>query len=139
MDGLSVCVIDDDLAVRRGLTRLLETCGYRVEAYASPREFLRDATLSNFDCILMDVRMPGLTGFDLYDRLTTAGCRVPVIFITGHADADMAGRALRSESVKVLVKPFDEQALFDAIRHAVETARRTGHSTGPNTGVAAQE
>jgi FixJ family two-component response regulator len=138
MDVLSVCVIDDDLAVRRGITRLLEISGYRVEAYASPLAFLQDATLSNFDCLLMDVRMPGFTGFDLYDRLTSAGCSVPVIFITGHADANMAGHAVRSESVKVLVKPFDEQALFDAIRQAVETARRAGHSTGPNTGMAAQ-
>jgi len=138
MDVLSVCVIDDDLAVRRGITRLLEISGYRVEAYASPLEFLQDATLSNFDCLLMDVRMPGFTGFDLYDRLTSAGCSVPVIFITGHADANMAGHAVRSESVKVLVKPFDEQALFDAIRQAVETARRAGHSTGPNRGMAAQ-
>jgi FixJ family two-component response regulator len=122
MDGLSVCLIDDDLAVRRGLTRLLEVCGYRVESYASPREFLQDAAISNFDCLLMDVRMPGFTGFDLYDRLTSMGCRVPVIFITGHADANTAGHAVRSESVKVLVKPFDEQALFDAIREAVEAA-----------------
>ncbi len=122
MDGLSVCLIDDDLAVRRGLTRLLEGCGYRVEAYASPAEFLRDATLGNFDCLLIDVRMPGLTGFDLYDRLTSAGCSVPVIFITGHAEAYTAGHAVRSESVTVLVKPFDEQVLFDAIRQGVEQA-----------------
>ena len=138
MGVLSVCLIDDDLAVRRGITRLLEICGYRVEAYESPLQFLQNATLSNFDCLLVDVRMPGFTGFDLYDRLTSAGCTVPVIFITGHADAIVAAHAVRSESVRVLVKPFDEQALFDAIRQAVETARRTGNSTGPNTGKAAQ-
>jgi two-component system response regulator FixJ len=125
MDVLSVCVIDDDLAVRRGITRLLEISGYRVEAYASPLAFLQDATLSNFDCLLMDVRMPGFTGFDLYDRLTSAGCSVPVIFITGHADASMAGHAIRSGSINMLVKPFDEEALFGAIRQATTGRIRT--------------
>jgi FixJ family two-component response regulator len=124
MDGLTVGVIDDDLAVRRGLTRLLEVCGYRVETYASPHEFLRRATHSHLDCILLDVRMPGLTGFELYDRLSSAGSRVPVIFITGHADADTAGHATRSGSVTVLIKPFNEEALFAAIREAT-TAGRT--------------
>jgi FixJ family two-component response regulator len=115
MDGLTICVIDDDLAVRRGLTRLLEVCGYRVETYGSPREFLRQGTHSHFDCILLDVRMPGLTGFELYDRLSSAGSRVPVIFITGHAT--------RSGSVTVLIKPFDEEALFAAIREATAAGR----------------
>jgi FixJ family two-component response regulator len=123
MDGLTICVIDDDLAVRRGLTRLLEVCGYRVETYGSPREFLRQGTHSHFDCILLDVRMPGLTGFELYDRLSSAGSRVPVIFITGHADADTAGHATRSGSVTVLIKPFDEEALFAAIREATAAGR----------------
>jgi FixJ family two-component response regulator len=124
MDVLTVCVIDDDPAVRRGLTRLLEVCGYRVETYGSPREFLRQGTHSHFDCILLDVRMPELTGFELYDRLSSAGSRVPVIFITGHADADMAGHATRSGSVTVLIIPFNDEALFAAIREAT-TAGRT--------------
>ena len=123
MSVLTVCVIDDDLAVRRGLTRLLEACGHRVEVYGSPRAFLQDATLSNFDCILMDVRMPELTGFELYDVMTSAGCSVPIIFITGHADASMAGHAIRSGSINVLAKPFDEDALFAAIRQAINAGR----------------
>src|SRR5258705_2137600 len=121
MDVLPFCVIDDDPAVRRGLTRLLEVCGYRVETYGSPREFLRQGAHHHFDCILLDVRMPGLTGFELYDRLNSSGSSVPVIFITGHADAEIAGHATRSGSVTVLIKPFDEDALFAAIRAATRS------------------
>jgi FixJ family two-component response regulator len=119
---MTIGLIDDDIAVRRGLTRLLEACGHRVIAYASAGEFLAQAPLDTFNCILLDVRMPELTGFDLFDRLTRNGCTVPIIFITGHGDAAMGKYAMQRGSIAVLAKPFDEETLIAAINEAVEKA-----------------
>ena len=115
-------MIDDDFAVRRGLTRLLEACGHSVESYESAGEFLRQANTHALGCILLDVRMPELTGFDLYDRLTGGGCTVPIVFITGHGDAVIGRYAALGESITLLVKPFDEAAMLTAISEAIRKA-----------------
>jgi FixJ family two-component response regulator len=119
---MRIGLVDDDLAVRRGLTRLIEACGHRIEAYASASEFLQEATLDGFDCLLLDVRMPELTGFDLFERLARRGCLVPIIFITGHGDAALGQYAVRRGSIAVLAKPIDEETLLAAIDDAVEKA-----------------
>lgn len=121
---MTIGLVDDDPAVRRGLTRLLAACGHCIETYGSASEFLQDAALDSFDCLLLDVRMPGLTGFDLFERLARRGCTVPIIFITGHGDAALGKYAVRRGSIAVLAKPIDEETLLAAIDDAVEKGGR---------------
>jgi|SRR5215471_1537409 len=116
MDRTTIGVIDDDAAVRRGLERLLGACGYNVETYESAREFLDHAGMNTADCILLDVRMPGMTGFELHRRLTRDRYQLPTIFITAHAAPGAPGCAVP----RMLSKPFDEDALLDAIQGALQ-------------------
>jgi FixJ family two-component response regulator len=125
MDGTTIGLIDDDLAVRRGLTHLLEACGYRVDAYESGTEFLRRGALETIDCLLLDVRLRELTGFDVRDRLRRRGCTVPIIFITGHCDARIGENRVFREPTTILVKPFDEDVLLAAIHHALQKGGRS--------------
>lgn len=129
MAGETIGLIDDDRAVRRGLTRLLEACGYRVEAFESADAFLQEQPVTAIDCLLLDLRLPGTTGLDLYDRLALRGCQLPIIFITGHAAALMGtgGRA----PLAVLAKPFAEDALLAAIEAAMAGAPRHPAPTLP--------
>jgi len=117
---MTIGLVDDDPAVRRGLTRLLQACGHRVSAYESGGAFLQQSGDTAFDCLLLDVRMPGMTGLDLYERIRSDGSTVPTIFITGHGDADLEKYALRRGSVAVLSKPIDEDTLLAAINTAVQ-------------------
>ena len=118
MDRTTIGVIDDDAAVRRGLERLLGACGYNVETYESAREFLDHAGMNTADCILLDVRMPGMTGFELHRRLTRDRYQLPTIFITAHAGPGAHG--CPSPLPRMLTKPFDEDALLDAIQGALQ-------------------
>jgi FixJ family two-component response regulator len=116
---ITVFVVDDDLSVRRGLERLLRSCGYRVATFASAREFLADGKADGPSCLLLDVRMPGQSGLDLHEVLVADRHQVPVVFITGHGDVPMATRAMKSGAVSFLAKPFDDRALLDAVQQAV--------------------
>jgi FixJ family two-component response regulator len=124
----TVVIVDDDPSVRRSLERLLRAAGYRIEAFSSTREFLNHGNYDHPDCLVLDVRMPGQNGVDLYEVLVAAGHDVPVIFITGHVDLPMAERALKAGAVQMLSKPFEDEALLDAIRHATGR-RRQRHRT----------
>jgi FixJ family two-component response regulator len=126
----TVFVVDDDLSVRRGLERLLRSDGYRVETFASAREFLERADLHGPGCLVVDVRMPGASGLDLQRALTAAGHDTPVIFITGHGDVSLASRAMAAGAVEFLAKPFDDEALLDAVRQALVRARQGTPTTG---------
>jgi FixJ family two-component response regulator len=129
----TVFVVDDDPSVRRGLERLLRSAGYRAETFASAREFLQRGVPDVGGCLVLDVRMPGQGGLELYDVLTTAGHSIPVIFITGHGDIPMAVRAIKAGAVDFLPKPFDDEALLEAVRQAL--ARSTVRaSEGGNQG-----
>ena len=111
--------MDDDPSVRRGLERLLRSAGYRAETFASAREFLQRGDPNGGGCLVLDVRMPGQSGLELYDVLAAAGHSIPVIFITGHGDIPMAVRAIKAGAVDFLTKPFDDEALLEAVRQAL--------------------
>jgi FixJ family two-component response regulator len=114
MGDATVGVIDDDQAVRRGLVRMLTACGFLVEAYESATEFLQQATPDAVDCLLVDVRMPEMTGFEFREHLTQRGYDLPIIFITGDDDT-VASEASQRDGIRILVKPFDEDSLLAAI------------------------
>ncbi|HSF04692.1 MAG TPA: response regulator [Methylomirabilota bacterium] len=120
----TIVVVDDDVSVRRGLARLLRSAGYRAETFASAPEFLERGAGDDPACLVLDVRMPGLSGFDLHEVLVGEGLDVPVVFITGHADGPMAVRAVKPDGADILAKPFDGQALLDAVEQALTRAGR---------------
>ncbi len=114
-----VFVVDDDPAVRKSLTRLLSSAGYAVEAFASARGFLAREPYAGPCCLVLDVRMPGLTGLDLQETLATAGRRMSTVFVTGHADVPMSVKAMKGGAVDLLTKPVDAQDLLAAIERCV--------------------
>jgi FixJ family two-component response regulator len=124
-----VAIVDDDLSVRRGLERLLRSAGYRVEAFASAREFFARAGSLRLGCLVLDVSMPGQSGLHLHDALVAGGYQIPVIFITGHGDVATAARAMKAGAAEFLSKPFDDQVLLRAVEQATgKRDRRRGDS-----------
>jgi len=115
----TVCVVDDDVSVRRGLERLLRSAGYRVLTFGSAREFLERAEGARPSCLILDIRMPGQNGLDLHETLAASGRDMPVIFITGNGDIPMAVRAMKAGAVDFLAKPFDDRELLDAVSSAI--------------------
>lgn len=113
-----VYVVDDDLSVRGALCSLIRSVGLRVEVFASAQEFLGHARHDAPACLVLDVRMPGLSGLDLQRELTKAGDPIPIIFITGHGDIAMSVGAMKAGAIEFLPKPFRDQDLLDAITHA---------------------
>jgi FixJ family two-component response regulator len=114
-----VFVVDDDASVRKSLSRLISAAGYRVEAYASPGEFLARQLEPGPSCLVLDVRMPGVTGLDLQQTLASAVHEIPIIFITGHGDIPMTVKAMKAGAVDFLSKPFAGKDLLEAIQRAV--------------------
>ena len=114
-----VFIVDDDPSVRKSLKRLLASAGYGVEAFASAREFLARERYTGPCCLVLDVRMPGLTGLDLQEALTATGRRMSVVFITGHGDVSMSVRAMKSGAIDFLTKPVDAKDLLKAIQRCV--------------------
>ena len=114
-----VFVVDDDTSVRKSLTRLISEAGYQVQAFASPREFLARKPTAGPSCLVLDVRMPGITGLELQQTLARAVHEIPIIFITGHGDIPMSVKAMKAGAVDFLPKPFAAKDLLDAIRRAV--------------------
>ena len=114
-----VFVVDDDASVRKSLSRLASAAGYRVQAYASPREFLARRPEPGPSCLVLDVRMPGVTGLDLQQTLASAVHEIPIIFITGHGDIPTTVKAMKAGAVDFLSKPFAGKDLLDAIQRAV--------------------
>lgn len=121
---VSVCIIDDDESVRVALTDLLESAGLHAEAFASGSGFLEsppDDHLPN--CLILDVRLPEISGLEFQTELSAAGIEIPIIFITGHGDIPMSVQAMKAGAVDFLAKPFRDQDLLDAIHRAVERDR----------------
>jgi FixJ family two-component response regulator len=114
-----VFVVDDDPSVRKSLTRLIGSAGYAVEAFASAREFLARERYPGSSCLVLDVRMPGLTGLDLQEALAGAGRRMSIVFVTGHGDISMSVKAMKGGAVDFLTKPVDDTDLLAAIEQAV--------------------
>jgi RNA polymerase sigma factor (sigma-70 family) len=115
----TVFVVDDDQAMRNSLKWLIESVGMRVETYASADDFMRHYYPGRAGCLLLDVRMPGMSGLDLQDHLARESIRIPVIIITGHGDVPMAVRAMKSGAVDFIEKPFNDELLLDSIRNAL--------------------
>jgi len=114
-----VFVVDDDASVRKSLTRVITSAGYTVDVFASAQEFLACPRPAGPSCLVLDVRMPGVTGLDLQKTLADAVHRIPVVFVTGHGDISMSVNALKEGAVDFLTKPFDRKALLDAIARAL--------------------
>jgi FixJ family two-component response regulator len=115
-----VCVVDDDESIRDALKSLLRSVGLRVETFASAQEFLQRRRADLPGCLVLDVRLPGLSGLDLQRELADAEGSLPIIFLTGHGDIPMTVRAMKAGAVEFLTKPFREQDLLDAIDQAIE-------------------
>jgi FixJ family two-component response regulator len=114
-----VCVVDDDAPLRRALQRLLRAVGFDVETFESAEQFLAAEHASPPDCLVLDIRLGALSGFDLHDRLRASGISAPVIFITGHDDAATREQARKIAAAGYIRKPFDETSLISAIEAAI--------------------
>jgi two-component system, LuxR family, response regulator FixJ len=121
----SVFVVDDDDAVRSSLRLLLKSVGLSATVFASAQEFLTRYTPDQPGCLLLDVRMPGMSGLELQDYLNVHGATIPVIFITGHGDVPMAVEAMQHGAFDFLQKPFRDQDLLDRVQRALEKDRAT--------------
>jgi FixJ family two-component response regulator len=119
----TVFVVDDDPAVREAVGGLLRSIGMQPQPFASAGEFLAAKPPATPSCVILDVRMPGLSGLDCQQRIAEAGFRIPVIFMTGHADVPMSVRAMKAGAVEFLTKPFRDQDLIDAVNQALERDR----------------
>jgi FixJ family two-component response regulator len=122
-----VFIVDDDLSVRKSLARLLRAAGFDVETFASASEFLARPRYDGPSCLVLDVRMPGLTGLNLQETLATAGQRLSIVFITGYPDVRDQVRAMKGGAIDFLSKPVNEKDLLDAIERAVTESRGAEH------------
>ena len=123
-DGAAtVFIIDDDAGIRVAIEGLLKSVGLRSECFATPQEFLARRHPNGPSCLVLDVRLPGVSGLDVQRQLAEMGVHLPVIFITGHGDIPMTVRAMKSGAVEFLTKPFREQDLLDAIQRALDMDR----------------
>ena len=118
-----VFVVDDDASIRDSLRRLITSVGFKVEVFPSARAFLGARRPEVAGCLVLDVRLPGLSGLDLQRELAATNAELPIIFLTGHGDIPMSVRAMKAGAVEFLTKPFREQELLDAIRSAIERDR----------------
>jgi FixJ family two-component response regulator len=119
-----VFVIDDDLSMRRALTNLIQSVGLKVEVFGSATELLKNELPEVASCLVLDIRLPGLSGLDLQAELAKANIRIPIIFITGHGDIPMTVRAMKGGAVDFLTKPFRDQDLLDAVIGAINKDRK---------------
>jgi FixJ family two-component response regulator len=118
-----VFVIDDDELVRTAIQGMLKSVGLRCDTFGTPQEFLRNKRTEGPSCLILDVRLPGISGLDVQRELADAGIRIPIIFITGHGDIPMSVKAMKSGAVEFLTKPFRDQDLLDAIHQALDRDR----------------
>jgi FixJ family two-component response regulator len=121
--GPIVFVVDDDQGVRDALRRLLMSVGLAVEVFPSAQAFLGSPRRHAPGCLVLDVRLPGLSGLDLQQELAKSEATLPIIFLTGHGDIPMSVQAMKAGAVEFLTKPFRQQDLLDAIRHAIQRDR----------------
>jgi FixJ family two-component response regulator len=117
----SVAIVDDDDSLRSAIQDLLEAIGVPAQAFASAEEFLNSGQHHHTTCLITDIRMPGMSGLELQTKLNLDGCRIPTIFITAHGDEKMRMQALRAGAVEFLSKPFNDEALIESVRAALET------------------
>jgi FixJ family two-component response regulator len=119
-----VAIVDDDDLMRSALQGLLKSVGLPARAFASSEEFLDSGQQHQAACLIADIRMPGISGLELQARLNADHCRIPTIFITAHGDEKMRMQALRAGAVEFMAKPFDDEALLESVRAALESIAR---------------
>ena len=119
-----VFIVDDDASVRHSIQDLLSSMSVESEAFATPKEFLNHKSFDRPSCLVLDVRLPGMSGLDFQRTLNEAGLSLPIIFITGHGDVPMSVRAMKSGAVEFLLKPFRTQDLLDAIQQALDRDKK---------------
>jgi FixJ family two-component response regulator len=119
-----VAIVDDDDLMRSSTEGLLKAAGLAARAFASAEEFLNSGQQHHIACLITDIRMPGMSGLELQARLNAEGCKFPIIFITAHDDAKFRTQALRAGAVEFLAKPFDDEALIESVKAALESGIR---------------
>ena|SRR5215471_3937021 len=115
-----ISIVDDDVALRNSLDDLIRSNGFRTQGFASAEEFMGSNQARDTACLILDVRMPGMSGLDLQRQIVATNWRIPIIFVTAHANDDARARALRGGAVAFLYKPFREEELLDAIGAALK-------------------
>jgi FixJ family two-component response regulator len=116
-----VVVVDDDDSIRSAVQDLLDAVGLLARGFASAEEFLRSGKQQETACLIADIRMPGMSGLELQAQLNAERCRIPIIFITAHGDEKMRMQALRAGAVEFMAKPFNDEALLESVRAALES------------------
>ena len=119
-----VFIVDDDSSVRRSLERLVRSVGLTAKSFASAKEFLQTGHGKETGCLVLDMRMPEVSGLELQEKMTRAGILLPIIFISGHATVPMSVRAMKAGALDFLQKPFDEQDLLEAVYRALDRCRQ---------------
>jgi FixJ family two-component response regulator len=119
----TIFVVDDDASMREALKNLLRSVGLEVQTFSSAQEFLSSERSKAAGCLVLDVRLPGLSGLDLQRELAQANVQIPIVFITAHGDIQMSVRAMKAGAVEFLTKPFRDQDLLDAVRQAIDRDR----------------
>jgi FixJ family two-component response regulator len=119
-----IYVVDDDQSVRESLSSLFRSVGYHVEVFGSTADFMKVQRLDGNCCLVLDVRLPGVSGLDLQNHLNREQILIPIIFMTGHGDIPMSVRAMKAGAIDFLSKPFRDQDMLDAVAHALETDRK---------------
>jgi FixJ family two-component response regulator len=120
-----IAIVDDDRSVQTALQDLLESEGLSTVCFCSAEEFLNSGAQDEAGCLIADIRMPGMSGIALQAKLKAAGCRIPIIFITAHGDAQLRLQAMRDGAAEFLTKPFDDEALLEAVHAAAEDYAKT--------------
>src|SRR5215469_15425313 len=145
-----VYVVDDDVSVREALSSLIRSAGLTVKTFASASDSLRGLEKEQPGCLVLDIQLPDINGFELQQELATREIQIPIIFLTGHGDIPMSVRAIKAGAVEFLTKPFDDEYLLEAIRSAIASKNRNecsverfakdgfGESTGPERGMPSQ-
>jgi len=116
-----IAIVDDDDSMRSALQGLLQSAEFSSQSFASAEEFLQSGQQHQIACLIADIRMPGMSGLELQAQLNAERCRVPIIFITAHGDEKMRMQALRAGAVEFMAKPFDDGALLESVRAALES------------------
>ena len=138
MSNPLVLVVDDDPSARRGMARLLEAAGYRVEALAAPSEYMRRPSQEGPGCLVLDLRMPGMSGLELQEQLLQMGHEPPIVFVTGDGDIPSSVRAMKGGAVDFLLKPFTGTAFLAAVGTALERGRQEAARRSEHDEVAAR-
>jgi FixJ family two-component response regulator len=124
-DTPTVFIVDDDTRMRAATQRLLKTVGLHAESFGTPEDFLRHKRPNGPTCLVLDLRLPGMSGLEVQRKLTDMGVQIPIIFITGHADIPTTVKAMKSGAVEFLTKPFRDQDLIDAVQEALKRDSET--------------